>query len=180
MLDLIKTIISAFLSLWHNLEWDSFASIITAISTLISAVVLVYHFNIRLRLDLVGFKINYENNQKIDLHEINAIVRKKGKGIVKNCIIKFELDGHKWEKKIYKGMEPVSITTEYPLFLFSIDRGYIRCDYKPVANGYNYGIHGLLSDYMDKKFKFTIISESAADLVIEKKVSQILKNCKTE
>lgn len=179
MLDLIRNIISSLLGLWHNLGWGLLASIITAISTLISS---VYYFFIRLRLDLVGFKkegkISYENNQKIVIDEIYAMVRKKGKGIVKNCIIKLELNGYKWEKKIHKGMEPISITTEYPLFLFSINGKYIGCDFKSVVNGYECGINGLLSDYMDKKFKFTIISENAADIVIEKKISQILKNCK--
>ncbi len=135
-------------------------------------------------LDLVGFKKkpiqSYENDEKIVIDEIYAIVRKKGKGIVKNCIIKFELNGYKWEKKIHKGMEPISINTEYPLLLFSINGEYIRCDFKSVANGYKYGINGLLSDYMDKKFKFMIISENAADIVVEKNVSQILKNCKAE
>ena len=153
---------------------------ITAISTLITAIILVYYFSIRLRIDLVEFKretkISYENNQKIDIDEIYAIVWKKGKGIVKNCIIKFELDGNKWEKKIHKGMEPISITTEYPLFLFSIDREYIKCDFNPDVN--KYGIHGLLPNYMDEKFKFTIISEDITDFVVEKKVSKILKSCK--
>jgi len=155
------------------------ATFITAMAACISVVFLYYNFVIMLRLKLVRFKKVKTDSYKKN-YDIYAVIKKTGKGIVKNYIIEFELNGQKWGLKINKGKEPVLITTEYPLFLFSIEDEYIKCDYRyrMAANGHKYEIFGRLSDYKDEKFKFTIISEDITDFVVEKKVSKILKSCK--